>query len=609
MDVADGVIIFTCLEICRLPYFGHFLAIETIWFSNKYFIMAKLFDLFLEQLSRFWDFIGPWFMMFWTCWQRGSIHKYDVGGLLQWQKEEIHRLEGISNGNEVLNKKQCKHLLTKLKEVQVCVREMITSSSEVQVFGVALEELCYITHKLGIVVSECGNRNRSQAIAFQINNKEVFRELMFDLRCCWDVIYEMHSTNHARLHPSIIDLDMPTLKDIEDDEEVLQESLKDGRNFEWREYLRQRLGDLQLEGGELDGVEVPIVIDPLKPKLLKQIGKGSYGVVYESIWLGFKCATKILRTLDGIQNFRKEVGILASLSHPNLIKFIYCGVGGSIDELCCHKCIGGNDKSLENLYLVMEFMDMNLSGMLKKQSKPLPYLLAIDIMHQIASGMCYLHDMHVAHLDLKPDHVLMRPNSIEGGKLKSSRFLVKLANYGTSNIEVPNKVLKKQRCHRVGTLGYMAPEIIDQKLESHASIFQADVWSFAMTCSEILSQTAPFGSLPVKTKGILEKHKEFERPKLPMNCEELTRLIEECWVHDPLRRPTFPKICEKLIDLKKMFLRGTYSASLRPKFEKDGASLQKKSRIEKAKEVEEKHVIKVQTILVFKNLIIDCHFY
>jgi hypothetical protein len=107
----------------------------------------------------------------------------------------------------------------------------------------------------------------------------------------------------------------------------------------------------------------------------------------------------------------------------------------------------------------------------------------------------------------------------------------------------------------------------------------------------------------------LEKIKEFERPQLPTNCEELTGLIEECWVHDPLRRPTFPKICEKLIDLKKMFLRGTYSASLCPKFEKDGALLQKKSRIEKAKEVKEKHVIEVQTILVLNYLVIACYFY
>ena len=97
----------------------------------------------------------------------------------------------------------------------------------------------------------------------------------------------------------------------------------------------------------------------------------------------------------------------------------------------------------------------------------------------------------------------------------------------------------------------------------------------------------------MQTKDILKKIKEFERPQLPMNCEELTRLIEECWVEDPLQRPTFFEICDKLIGLKKMFLRGTYSASLRPKFEKDGASLQRNSRIEKAKEVKEKHIIEV----------------
>jgi hypothetical protein len=393
--------------------FGHLLAIETIWFFSKYFIMVKLLHLFFEQLSRFWDFIGNYFIMFWTYWQRGTIYKYDVGGLLQWQKEEIHRLERISNRNEVLNKKQCKHLLTRLEKIEECVRKMITSSSEVQHFGVALEELCYITQKLGVVMSECGNQNRSQAIALQINNKEAFRELVYDLRCCWDVIYKMHSTSHpgSQLVMFTIDIDMPTLKEIEEDEKILQESLHDGSDYEWREYLRQRLGDLQLEGGELDSVEVPIVIDSLKPELGRQIGEGGFGVVHKSIWLGFKCATKILRSSNGIQNLCKEVGIMAGLSHPNLIKFIYCGV--------CQKGIG---ETLDNLYLVMEFMDMSLSGMLKKQSKPLSYLLAIDIMLQIANGMFYLHDMHVAHLDLKPDNVLMRSNSIGGRKLNPSRF-------------------------------------------------------------------------------------------------------------------------------------------------------------------------------------------
>ena len=59
---------------------------------------------------------------------------------------------------------------------------------------------------------------------------------------------------------------------------------------------------------------------------------------------------------------------------------------------------------------------MSLSDMLKKRSNPLSYLVAIDIMHQIASDMCYLHDMHVVHLDLKPDNALMEENPLKEEK-------------------------------------------------------------------------------------------------------------------------------------------------------------------------------------------------
>ena len=133
---------------------------------------------------------------------------------------------------------------------------------------------------------------------------------MSDLKGCRDVIHEMHSTNHRGSDHVMftVDLDMPTLKEIEDGEKVLQDSLKDGSNDEWRKHMRRRLGDLQLEGGELDDVEVPIVLDSLKPKLLREIGKGGYGAVYESIWLGFHCATKILQVPDGNATFRTLQG-------------------------------------------------------------------------------------------------------------------------------------------------------------------------------------------------------------------------------------------------------------------------------------------------------------
>ena len=178
-------------------------------------------------------------MMFGTYRPRGINSKYDIGGSLQWKKEELSTLEEILNGNEVTNKKQCKHLLTELHKVVECVEKMIALSIEVQEFSVALEELCCITQILGVMVSECRNQNQCQAIAFQINNKEAFRELVYDLRCCWDVIHDIHSASHARLHSVMftINLNVPTLQEIEDDEKVLEEILEDGRNYKWREYL------------------------------------------------------------------------------------------------------------------------------------------------------------------------------------------------------------------------------------------------------------------------------------------------------------------------------------------------------------------------------------
>ena len=96
--------------------------------------------------------------------------------------------------------------------------------------------------------------------------------------------------------------------------------------------------------------------------------------------------------------------------------------------------------------------------------------------------------------------------------------------------------------------------------------FQADVWSFAMTCSEILSQKVPFHHTH-DMREILPKIKKGERPELPINCGELTELIEECWREDPLQRPTFSDICKRLIGLKKMFMKGTYLSDMVPQFD------------------------------------------
>jgi serine/threonine protein kinase len=180
--------------------------------------------------------------------------------------------------------------------------------------------------------------------------------------------------------------------------------------------------------------------------------------------------------------------------------------------------------------------------------------------------MWYLYDMHVAHLDLKPDNVLLSSTTIYGAKDTSPYHCnVKLIDYGTSKMEVQSKPQKQRHDFIVGTPRYMAPEQREKTLTRMSCPFQADVWSFAMTCSEILSRKVPYHHIG-GMREILQKIKKGERPELPINCGELTELIEECWREDPLQRPTFSDICKRLIGLKKMFMKGTYLSDMVPQF-------------------------------------------
>jgi serine/threonine protein kinase len=418
-------------------------------------------------------------------------------------------------------------------------------------------ELRRIIHKGGALVNECGSGDWCRAALFQLNNKEAFRELVFDLKCCWEAVHEIYSTKlpNPQNCTECKDFNVATLKEVESDEQDLQKKLEnvleDSKEHILAKHLLKRLKcDLQqVRGGELDALEIPK--DFPKPELVKLKGDGGFGSVYESKWLGLPSATKTLAVPNDCSGFRKEVGILAGLSHPNLIKYFCCGI----------------DEERNELHLVMELMDMNLTQMLEERNKRLlPYVVAIDVMLQIGSGMWYLHDMHVAHLDLKPGNVLLSSMAIDGAKHASRHHCnVKLIDYGTSKLEVRSKPQTQKVQYIVGTPNYMAPEQMVKNVACMTCPFQADVWSFAMTCSHILSQKVPFH--PTNTlKEILPKIKEGERPELPINCGELTQLIEECWREDPLQRPTFADICKRLIGLKKMFMKGTYLNDMVPQF-------------------------------------------
>jgi tRNA A-37 threonylcarbamoyl transferase component Bud32 len=209
---------------------------------------------------------------------------------------------------------------------------------------------------------------------------------------------------------------------------------------------------------QMYNLPINMQIDSQEVKCGKKIGKGAYGLVREAYWLGCNFAVKIIETMD-IDALRKEVEILAKLSHPHIVQLV------------------GFSRDLPFSMILMELMDGDLHHLIKDrvestpQAPPFPPEVTIDIISQIAAGMAYLHKQGVFHGDLKASNVLVNHH---GGHIEA-----KIADFGMSQTVQLTKRFDTSKLSDgdiasgssvysnssfsgiVGTTGWRAPEVSD----------------------------------------------------------------------------------------------------------------------------------------------------
>merc|ERR1719310_1177155 len=69
------------------------------------------------------------------------------------------------------------------------------------------------------------------------------------------------------------------------------------------------------------------VYDPEEVAFGEKIGEGEFGVVYRATWRGTPVAAKVLKSSEADfkvaeLEFRQEVAMMASLSHPHVLQFL-----------------------------------------------------------------------------------------------------------------------------------------------------------------------------------------------------------------------------------------------------------------------------------------------
>lgn len=200
------------------------------------------------------------------------------------------------------------------------------------------------------------------------------------------------------------------------------------------------------------------------------IGEGAFSRVYRARSTKIPnrdIAVKIVRVNDTNipqawkeYSMKRELKILKRVQHPNVIT-VYDVI-----------------KTRTRIYIFMDLAPTSVSSHLAATEEPASEQTARNWFGGISNAIAYLHQIEIAHRDLKNDNILIDSNGI-----------AKLTDFGFACFTIDKKtkaeILSKTSC---GTKAYVAPEVFNPPYNPKS----ADVWSLGVCLFECVTLMLPF---------------------------------------------------------------------------------------------------------------------
>ena len=273
------------------------------------------------------------------------------------------------------------------------------------------------------------------------------------------------------------------------------------------------------------------------------LGHGSYGAVYKAKCDQLPCAAKVLHptivdpsnhdpgAVRIMDRFRQECALLESIRHPNIVQYLAMTV----------------DPESRLPVLLMELLDESLTKMLERSPQSLAYYIQVDICHDVALAIAYLHSNNIIHRDLSSNNVLI----IAGRRAKVTDFgMSKLA--GAAPTMTPLTMCP-------GTLVYMPPEALRDppRYTKKLDCFSEGV-IMIQVCTRLWPEPGPRTQLvpfPASPTGmtevpVLEPERRKNHIDLIDPNHALLPIAIDCLKYQERERPSSEELCQRLAGLK-----------------------------------------------------------
>ncbi|XP_041862500.1 serine/threonine-protein kinase Nek1 isoform X2 [Melanotaenia boesemani] len=253
-----------------------------------------------------------------------------------------------------------------------------------------------------------------------------------------------------------------------------------------------------------------------KYEKVKKIGEGSFGkaILVKSRENGRQYVIKEIG-ISGMsskerQESRREVAVLANMSHPNIVQY-----KESFEEGGC-------------LYIVMDYCEGgDLFKKINTQKGVLfPEEQILDWFVQICLALKHVHDRKILHRDIKSQNIfLTKDGTIQLGDFGIARVL-------NSTVELA------RTC--IGTPYYLSPEICENKPYNNKS----DIWALGCVLYEMCTLKHAFEA--GNMKNLVLKIIRGSYPPVSVHySQELRSLLAQLFKRNPRERPSVSSILDK----------------------------------------------------------------